>query len=242
MGDSIPESHGFQTTLWTVVRKAGDSRSPDAAEALERLCQIYWPPLYSYAYARLKDSHEAEDVTQAFFAQLLERQDLGGLHPERGRFRAFLLAAMKNFLGKHWARKQARKRGGGALVFSFDQISDGMRQTLEEVDDQSPDRLFDAQWARTLVQDVYRRLEDEFARDGLADRYEVLSRFLLGEVGPGDHAAGARELGVTESGFRSAVMRTRQRFRELFREAVLQTVSEPDEVDEEMRHLLTSIS
>ena len=242
MGVDDSEYHGFQSTLWTQVLQAGNSQSPDASAALEQLCQIYWPPLYSYVFTRLKDPHEAEDVTQAFFAQLLERRDLAEVHPERGRFRAFLLASLKNFLSNHWAKKNAQKRGGKQRIFSLDQLPEGVRESLKEVDDSEPEKRFDAQWAAALVQSVYQRLREELDEVGQIERFEVLSRFLFGEVDAGAYAAGAGELGVSESGFRSAVMRLRGRFRDLFRAAVCQTVASPDDVEAEMRHLLVSLS
>ncbi len=239
--NSEPDHHGFNTTLWTVVLEAGGSDSPAAESALEQLCKVYWPPLYSYAFGKLRDAHEAEDVTQAFFAQLLERKDVSQVSPERGRFRAFLLAAMKNHLSKHWAHKNALKRGGGRSVVSLDELSAEHRLELEGPGGVPPEQLFDAQWARVLVDNVFRQLRTEMA-GGNAERYEALSHFILGEVGDTAYAETATTLGLSESAVRSAVLRIRRRFRGLFREAVRQTVGSTEDVDEEMRHLLIAIS
>lgn len=221
--------------------KAGGVESPEAETALEHLCKVYWPPLYSYAYGKLRDSHEAEDVTQGFFAQLLERKDVSQVSPERGRFRAFLLAAMKNHLSKHWAHKNALKRGGHRSIVSLDELSAEHRLELEDAGGASPEKLFDAQWARVLVDNVFRQLREEMA-GGNAERYEALSHFVLGEIGDTAYAETAAQLGLSESAVRSAVMRIRRRFRGLFREAVGQTVASSEDVDEEMRHLLIAIS
>lgn len=243
MSDSKSGSdyHGFNTTLWTVVLEAGGSKSPEAESALEQLCSAYWKPLYSYAYSKTRNPEEAEDVTQAFFTELLERKDVRQVSPEKGRFRAYLLAAMKNFLSKHWAHKNALKRGGRQPIMSLDELTEHQRVELEDDGAHAPDTRFDAQWARVLVDNVFQQLRREMSA-GNAERYEALSRYVLGEVEDGAYAETAASLGLSESAVRSAVMRIRQRFRALFHDAVRQTVSDAEDVEDEMRHLLAAIS
>ncbi len=242
MSGTNPDYHGFQSTLWSVVIAAGDAPSDEASSALEKLCEIYWPPLYSFAFSRTRDPHEAEDLTQAFFEQLLERNDISEVDRERGRFRAFLLASMKNFMAKQWDRKKALKRGGGKVTLSLEQLSEAGRLELESAASISPDDQFERQWALTLVNSVFSRLRSEFCDAGNAARYEVLSGFILGEVEESAYAETAESLGLTASAVRSAVLRIRRRFRVMFHETVSQTVATPEEVETEMRHLLAAIS
>jgi len=232
----------FATTRWSVVLRAGDSQAPSSAEALETLCQTYWPPLYAYVRRRGHDVHEAQDLIQEFIARLLERKDLGQVDQSRGRFRSFLLASMNHFLANEWHRNQRQKRGGGRQIFSLDQaLADGV-PGIEPSHELTPERAFDARWAETLLKRVLERLRQEWERRYQPRHFDDLKVFLLEDRGSAPFAAMAARLGITESALKSIVHRLRKRYRELFREEVANTVETPAEVEDEIRHLFQALS
>jgi DNA-directed RNA polymerase specialized sigma24 family protein len=230
----------FATTRWTVVLAARDRTASAAGVALEELCRTYWYPLYAYVRSRSSSREDAEDLTQAFFARLLEKNYLEGLTSEKGRFRAFLLAALKHFLANEWDRANCQKRGGGVANLSLDWQSADTRFGIEPADNLSPDKLYDRAWAVTLLERVIIRLRDENAGEGKAVVFEQLKPFLMSGKGALPYAHAAVPLQMTESAVRVAVHRLRRRYRELLREEIAQTLSHPDQVDEEMRALLSA--
>jgi RNA polymerase sigma-70 factor (ECF subfamily) len=234
MERSFPPSN-FPTTLWTVVLHAGRDEPAQARAALAQLCQGYWYPLYSFIRRRGYSPHDAEDLTQSFFAHLLEKRGLGRVDPEQGRFRTFLLAALKNFLANDWDRTQARKRGGGQTIVSLEQGSAESRYQLEPSHDLTPERHFERQWALTLLDHVLAALRDEYHADGKGDLFEELKAVIAGQ--PAAYAEMAVRLRRSEGAIKVAVHRLRHRYRELMRARIAATVGEGD-VEDELHHLL----
>jgi RNA polymerase sigma factor (sigma-70 family) len=232
----------FATTRWTVVLAAGRQGAPQADAALEELCRTYWYPLYAYVRRRGHSREDAEDLTQAFFARLLEKHYLEGVSSEKGRFRAFLLVALKRFLANEWDRASAQKRGGGVLPLSLDWQDADSRYQINPADNFSPDRLYDRAWAMTMLERVITRLRDESGSAGNANLYERLKSFLTVGRSEIPYAQAAATLGMTEGAVRVAVHRLRRRFRELLREEVAQTLAEPAQADEEMHALFSALA
>lgn len=229
----------FATTHWTVVVAAGGRSAPQADEALAELCRTYWYPLYAYVRRRGTSRQDAEDLTQGFFARFLERNYLDGLSSEKGRFRAFLLAALKHFLANEWDRAGRLKRGGGEAPLSLDWQSADTRYQIDPADQLSPDRLYDRAWAVTLLERVILRLRAENVAEGkAATLFEELKPFLMVGKKAIPYSRAAAALGLTEGAVRVAVHRLRRRYRELLRAEIAETLSDPAQVDEEMRTLL----
>ena len=236
---SGPEAHGgvFATTHWSVVLAAGQSRGAQASAALEQLCRTYWYPLYAYVRRRGYGHEDAQDLTQGFLVQLLERQSFARVDRSKGRFRSFLLAGLNYFLADQRARASAQKRGGGRPILSFDAQGAEQRYRLEPVDDRSPDRLFERSWALALLDAVLARLEQEFREAGKAELFQRLRVFLVAATGQESYADVAADVSMTGEAVKKAVHRLRHRYSELFREAIAQTVADPAEVEDEMRYL-----
>ena len=240
---STPASEGiFATTHWTVVLAAGRRSAPEADRALEELCQTYWYPLYAYVRRRGHSPPDAQDLTQEFFARLLAKHWIASADKEKGRFRTFLLTAMSRFLANEWDRAGTQKRGGHAVHLPLDTESAETRYEADSALTLAPDRLYDRHWAMTLLDRALTRLRTEQERAGKAREFRVLSPFLTAERGSIPYAEAAAQLGVNEAAARQAVHRVRKRFREVFREEITQTVAAPEEVDEEIRHLLAALS
>jgi RNA polymerase sigma-70 factor (ECF subfamily) len=228
----------FATTHWSVVLAAGTHHDTTRArDALARLCQTYWYPLYAFVRRRGYAAHDAQDLTQAFFAQLLERQSLAGADPERGRFRSFILTAMNYFLASEWKKSMAQKRGGGSPSLSLDWAAAEQRFDLEPATHAAPDRLFDRQWALTLLAEVLNRLEREYQAEGRADLFAALKETLMGLRESQPYAGLARALGMNESAVKVAVHRLRKRYRELIRAEIANTLDHAEDIEAEMRHL-----
>ena len=231
----------FATTHWSVVLAAGRSDVPQARDALEKLCQTYWYPLYAYVRRRGYARANAEDLTQAFFAWLLERDWLGVADQQRGRFRSFLLTSISNFLANEWDKARTQKRGGGRIVsLPFDDAEAGC--VREPVDNFTPEQSFEWRWALTLLEQVMNRLSAEFARDGKAELFEALKPCLLGERTAQPYATLASKLAMTEGSVKVAVHRLRQRYRQLLRDEIANTVAGPEEVEEELRYLFAVLA
>ena len=224
----------FATTRWTVVRAAGAS----VAGALESLCTAYWFPLYAYVRRRGFSKEDAEDLTQAFFAKLLERRDFAGLKQENGRFRAFLLAALKNFLANERDRAGRLKRGGNITHFSLNWQSADSQFQIADTASRSPDEAFDREWALALLERVMVQLRDESTVAGRAERFEQLKRFLAVGKGEIPYALAASELLMDAGTLRVAIYRLRKRYRELLKQEVADTLSDPAMVEEELAVLL----
>ena len=213
--------------------------SPETGEALEKLCRTYWYPLYSYIRRSGYGYHEAQDLTQGFFARLLQKDYLRVVAPEKGKFRTFLLVALKRFLADEWDRGRAQKRGGGQVPFSLD-TSIGERIYEQEPMPELPaERIYERRWALALLDQTMARLREEFANAGKADEFEQLKTVLTSEKGAIPYATLASRLGLSDGAARVAVHRLRRRFRAVFREEIAHTLSSPDDLDEEVRHLMT---
>ena len=232
----------FVTTHWSVVLSAGRTETPRARHALERLCQTYWYPLYAYVRRRGYSAHDAQDLTQGFFACLLERQSLATADPNKGRFRSFMLGAMNYFLATEWAKMQTQKRGGGREIFSLDLASAEQRLDLEPGGNSTPDRVFDKEWATALLDKVLNQLEAEFRREGKSALFGTLKQTLAGSRDAQPYAALAGKLRMNEGTVKTAVHRLRKRYRRLLEAEIADTVTSADEVREEMAYLLTVVS
>jgi DNA-directed RNA polymerase specialized sigma24 family protein len=232
-------SPSFHTTRWSVIVAAQHESSPDAVVALETLCRIYWYPLYAYVRRSGHAPHDAQDLTQEFFARLLEKEWLNLAAPERGRFRNFLLVAMKRFLAKEWHRERAQKRGGAFAFVPLDAAEAEQRYAGEP--GLGADVLYERRWALTLIDATLERLCTEFAAQGKSAEFECLKDWLTAGRGEIPYKDVAEKLATSEGAARVAVHRLRKRFRELFREAIVETVLEPGEVEDEMRYLAAAL-
>jgi RNA polymerase sigma factor (sigma-70 family) len=228
----------FATTHWSVVLAAANEDTPEAAAALERLCRIYWYPIYAYVRREGHSPADAQDLTQEFFARLLARNSLARVAPEKGKFRSFLLAALRHFLSDHRDWVRAAKRGGGVEVLSLDAQEAEERYRLEPVDRLDAEKIYERRWAMALLKQAQDRLREEAEAAGKAEWFERLRSFVAGD---NDVACGeaAKELGLTESAFRGAVYRLRERYRALVREEIARTVADASEVEAEIRYLIT---
>ena len=227
----------FVTTRWTVVLAAGRKATPQAERALEELCRTYWFPLYAYVRRRGHTKADAEDSVQAFFARFLAKNYLAGLSAERGRFRAFLLASLKNFLTNEWKKSQRLKRGGGDTILSLDWETADTKFQVASTSEPSPDKAFDREWAVALLAHVIDRLRAECEADGKARQFDQLKIFLTAGKGAVPHADIATSLNMDAGAVRVAAHRLRKRYRELLRDEIIQTLADPAQVDEEMRAL-----
>ncbi len=233
-----PRSDWFATTHWSVVLAAGRDDCPAARQALEDLCRTYWYPLYVFVRRQGFSHEDAQDLTQEFFARLLERNDVAQAEPRNGRFRAFLLARLKHFLSDQRDRRRAAKRGGNAIFLSLDAGSAQDRYALEPVDSTTPEKLFERRWAMTLLARARDRLRQEFACKGKLELFEQLTEMERNDESRLTYAEIARRRGTTESAIKAAAHNMRQRGRELLRAEIAQTVATVPEIDEEIRHLL----
>jgi RNA polymerase sigma factor (sigma-70 family) len=227
----------FVTTHWTAVLFAGRRHSPECDRALEELCRTYWYPLYAYVRRRGYSKEDAEDLVQAFFAKFLAKNYLEELSAERGRFRAFLLAALKHFLVNEWRYLNRQKRGGGETMLSLDWATADTKFQVASVAEPAPDKAFDREWAVALLENVIRSLQAEWWAEGKGRLFEQLKVFLVSGTGETAHAEVARLSGMDEGAVRVAVHRLRKRYRALLRDEIANTLSNPALVDEEMRAL-----
>jgi RNA polymerase sigma-70 factor (ECF subfamily) len=237
-----PEGAAFRTTHWSVVLAAGNSFGPECQRALEKLCRTYWYPLYVYVRRRGYSAHDAQDLTQEFFAGVLRSDYLKRADPQRGKFRSFLLAGLQNFLANEWDRAQAVKRGGGHVFISLDEQSPEERYRHEPVTDASPQKLFERRWAMALLEQALEQLRLECVAAGKAPQFDSLKPFLSGETVDGDYAASAAKLGVKAESVAVAVHRLRQRYRQLVETEIAHTVATPAEAREEMRYLFATLT
>jgi RNA polymerase sigma-70 factor (ECF subfamily) len=231
----------FAATRWSMVLAAAGRTSRDGQAALAKLCETYWYPLYAFVRRQGSDPHAAQDLTQAFFARLLEKDYLESVDPGRGKFRSFLLACLKHFLSNERDRERALKRGGGKQALSFDAATAENRYALEPADRLTPERLFERRWATTLLEQTLTLLKEEHESKGRGPLFERLKVYLTGACGEAGYAAVGEELGMTEAAVKKAVQRLRSRYKELLREQIAQTVSKAEEVDEEIRDLFKAL-
>jgi len=242
VSSSTPRSPHFATTRWSLVLTACDKASPASAEALERLCRAYWYPLYAFIRRLGNDPHDAQDLTQEFFARLLEKDWLDAAERERGRFRAFLIMAVKRFLANEWKKMRAAKRGAGRGCLSLDVDSAEVRYLSEPAAAALPaDDLYERRWALTLLEQAMARLRAEYESDGRGADFTRLKEHLTAERGAIPYAEIARKMGATEGAARVAVHRLRKRFREVFRATIADTVSSAEDLDAEVRCVVEAL-
>lgn len=232
----------FATTHWSVVLSARQKDSPQSAAALETLCRTYWYPLYAYVRRQGHSAPDAQDLTQEFFARLLQKDYLKAAAREKGRFRTFLIVALKRFLANEWDRVRAQKRGGGQVPVSLDTEWAEQRYRIEPAEGATAERVFERRWALTLLDRTMARLREEFAGEGKGDEFDRLKACLTAERGEIRYAELAAALGMSEGAVRVAVHRLRKRFREVFREEIAHTVSGPDEIEAEVRYLVSVLA
>ncbi len=238
----LRENRVFATTRWSMVISAGRQSSPESNRALAALCETYWYPLYAYVRRRVVDVNEAHDLTQAFFCELLEKNYVESADPERGKFRAWLITTFKHFLSKEWEKAKAQKRGGGRTPISLDFAAADSNLNIEPASGLTPEQFYDQQWAITLLSQIMDRLQAEFKQDGKGQQFELLKGHLVGDHEGTTYVDAAAALGMNEATTRKAVSRMRRRYRELLREEIAQTVSNPEEIDDEIRNLFATLS
>lgn len=241
--DSAPAAHGqFTTTHWSIVLAAGTGSAPAAREALERLCRTYWYPLYAFVRRRGHSPADAQDLTQGFFASLLEHDLVARADRQAGRFRSFLLGSLKHFLAHEHERATALKRGGGQPVLSLEEFDSEERYALEPPDTATPDTIFDQRWALQQIENALTRLRADYASSGRGPLFDLLKDYVWGDKNALSLAEIAERLDLTGEAVKKSVQRLRQRFRDSLRAEVSQTVATPDQIDEELRHLRAALS
>lgn len=238
----------FDTTHWSVVIAAGSGDSSAARSALATLCETYWYPLYAFVRRRGASPDDARDLTQGFLTSLLERRDFEHLRQERGRFRAFLLASLKNFLANDAARLRTQKRGGNAILvplgpttgpIGIDQAEG--RYSHEPAEHVTPELLYERRWALTVIERVLSQLRTEWTSSGRAREFDELKACLLGESPPGGYEAVAARLDTSEGAIKTAIHRLRRKFQAQLRRNIAETVADPTDVDDEIRYLLRAL-
>ncbi|HBO44330.1 MAG TPA: RNA polymerase subunit sigma-24 [Planctomycetaceae bacterium] len=239
-----PSSAGggrFMTTHWSLVLAAADCEASHGREALASLCQIYWYPLYAFVRRQGHGPQDAQDLTQEFFLRLLEKDYLGDVDRSKGKFRSFLLVAMKHFLSNQWAREKTLKRGGGRAFVPLDAISAEDRYRREPHDDETPERLFERRWALTLLDQVLTRLGEEYATTGRRALFEQLRGCLAGDSASLPYADLAARIGMSEGAVKVAVHRLRRRYRGVLRDEIAKTVAHVAEIDDEIGQLFSAL-
>jgi RNA polymerase sigma-70 factor (ECF subfamily) len=237
-----PGAANFALTRWSVVLAAGSSDSTHARDALEKLCRTYWHPIYAFVRRQGHSPHDAQDLTQEFFARLLEKHYLRAVDRSKGRFRSFLLAALKHFLANEWDKAGAQKRGGHPVLIPINAQSAETSYGLEPVEAITAEKIFERRWALTLLEQVLARLRVEYDRDGKAKLFEHLKSTLTGERRSVPYAEIAVRLNTSEGAVKVTVHRLRQRYRELLREEIAHTVAGPEQVEEEIRALFSALA
>jgi RNA polymerase sigma-70 factor (ECF subfamily) len=230
----------FATTRWSVVLAARGESPAESRAALETLCRGYWYPLYAFVRRTGRSAHDAEDLTQEFFARLVEKHWLDAVEQARGRFRSFLIMAMKRFLANEWDRSQAEKHGGGKVFVPLDGAEE--RYAKEPPALLPADSLFERRWAVTLLDRTMAFLRAEYERDGRGAAFDVMKEFLTAQRGDIPYAQVAERLGANEGAARVGVHRLRKRFREVFRQTVADTVTDPADVDAEVGYVVEILS
>jgi DNA-directed RNA polymerase specialized sigma24 family protein len=231
----------FATTQWSLVLAAGERGSAGAEEALARLCSLYWYPVFAFVRRQGHRSAEAEDLTQGFFARLIEKGDLGDADRSRGRFRSFLLTACQHFLSNERDRTRAKKRGGGLLPVAIDVAAAERRYERALAHSETPERLYDRQWCLTLLASVLDDVREDYVAAGRERVFDRLKDFLTGDEAAGTHADAARNLAMTAAAVKVAVHRLRRRYHERLRRHVADTVAAAQDVEDEIRYLLKTL-
>ena len=236
-GNHFEGNRQFATTQWNIVRAVNHDNATAANKALQELCQTYWYPLYTYVRRQGNDANVAADLTQAFFADLLQRDDLKAVDPDLGKFRSFLLTALKHFLLNQWDKSRAQKRGGGKIPLSLDFGEADNRYRLEPSHTQTAELIYQKQWAQTLLDRVTDTLRQEFSQRGKAHQFDKLKKFLSGKNRHETIGEAADQLGMSAVAVKVAVHRMRQRFGEILRSEIESTVSTPEDVESEIQQL-----
>jgi RNA polymerase sigma factor (sigma-70 family) len=231
----------FETTHWSLVLAAADVGDTRGRESLVELCRIYWYPLYAFVRRQGQSPHDAQDLTQEFFARLLEKNYLGDVDCAKGKFRSFLLAAMKHFLAKQWAGAKALKRGGGCVLLPLDGLSAENQYLREPQDHATPEKLFEKRWALTLLDQVLKRLEEEYKTSGKQMLFEQLQGCLTGDRDSLPYAEIGARLDMAEGAVKVAVHRLRKRYRGVLREEIAQTVADPADIEDEIHQLFAAL-
>jgi RNA polymerase sigma factor (sigma-70 family) len=238
---SAAQRHAFPQTRWSVVVAARRETSEESAAALETICRSYWYPLYAYARRSGHSAHDAQDLTQEFFARLLSKRWLDAADREKGKLRTFLIAALKKFMAKEWRRASAQKRGGGKVHLPIDTAFAESRYAADTAIPLRPEEAFEQQWALTLLDVTIARVRQELGDAGYPERFEEMKTCLMAERGTIEYAAIAGRLGMSEGTARVAVHRLRKRFRQIFREEIAQTLSDEADLEGELRHLARAL-
>ncbi|MHB8970220.1 MAG: RNA polymerase sigma factor [Pirellulaceae bacterium] len=242
-GGLPPRGGRFETTQWSLVVSAGRDRSPEARGALATLCENYWFPLYAFVRQTGYSAEDAQDLTQEFLAGLLAKNSLADADRQRGKFRSYLLGALKHFLAKQARRQGAQKRGGHRPQFAVDfSAGEDRYRHLEPVDNFTPERLYQKRWALALLELVFRRLRKEFLAAGKLHLFDRLKPFLAGETGGPPYREVAEELGMSEGAVKVAVHRLRRRFGRLLKEEIAQTIKSPETLEDELAELMAALS
>jgi RNA polymerase sigma factor (sigma-70 family) len=234
------EAVAFTTTHWSLVLDA-QGESPAARQALEKLCRTYWRPIYSFVRRQGAGTEDAEDLTQGFFALLLERKDLNTVRKEKGRLRSYLLASVKHFLGDESRHVMAAKRGKGQRPIPLDEICERERIDVERSDRFTADQIYERRWAFTVLEQVMARLREEYRSAGNVRFFEQLKTMLMDEPDRPSQAQVATEFDMTENAVKQAFYRFRQRYQTLLREEIAHTVALPNEIEDELRHLIAVV-
>jgi len=237
----LAEGGGFPTTRWSMILAARAGVTPESRQALAGLCEAYWYPLYAFNRRRGAGREEALDLTQGFFERFLEQRYLEDLRPGAGRFRSFLLSSLKHYVSDERDRAAAARRGGRSDVLSFDSEDAERRYRLEPRDERTPERAYEQAWAHTVLQRVSRRLQGEFETAGKSRLFELLDPSLTGGEPGRPHREVAEALGISEDAVKMSLLRMRRRFGRLLREEIAQTVETDEEVDDEIRYLLSVV-
>src|SRR5687768_4378898 len=237
-GDTSPMNGPvqFTTTLWNVILEAGQSGSPHSLQALEKLCRTYWRPLYAFVRRQGYSPEESQDLTQGFFARLLQRRDFENVRREKGRFRSYLLVSLRHFIVNEWHQAKAAKRGGGHTTIPLEELVAEEPSYLEPSNALTAEHIFERRWALTVLAQVLNRLAHEFG--GNPELFEAW-RHTLEEETTFTQADLAGRLEMTENALKQAFHRLRQRYRDLLREEIASTVATPMEIEDELRHLVT---
>src|SRR6266850_2532887 len=233
----VARSDAFPSTHWSIVVASVNPSSVEAENALQTLCRAYWYPLYSYVRRRGYAVHDAQDLTQEFFAQLIEKHRLKHARPDRGKFRSFLLSSLKNFLNAEWRRSRATKRGGAYCIIPWEESKAEERYSSEPAAEHTPEKSFERGWALTLLERAFSLLRNECIASGKSRQFEHLQIFLSTEIAKGDYADAGQKLQMSVGSVAVAVHRMRQRYRSLVSAEIAETVSTAEERDEEMRSL-----
>ncbi|MBF0243958.1 MAG: sigma-70 family RNA polymerase sigma factor [Planctomycetes bacterium] len=238
----VPEydhSHGdLSQTHWSIIEKAADRNHPESKTALNALCETYWKPVYGYIFFQNRNPHEAADLTQFFFSRVIEKNFFGAADRNKGRFRAYLRVAVKNFLHSHNKSKCALKRGGGRYHISLDAFREQFPDLIEPSNEMTSEMLFDIQWARTILANVLELLAKYYRDKSLDTLFSKLRPFLMGESGAITYKQMALELGSSEGAVKMSVTRMRKKLKKILREEIARTVADPAQIDEEIEHLM----